>query len=64
MEMLWVISTVAVNCYIMISGYFLINRIEHRWKGIIKVWSEAVFYSFIIYLLIMHCTKILSGILL
>lgn len=50
MEMLWVISTVAVNCYIMISGYFLIHKTEHRWKGIIKVWSEAVFYSFTIYL--------------
>lgn len=49
MEMLWIISTVAVNCYIMISGYFLIQKTEHRWKGIIKVWIETVFYSLIIY---------------
>lgn len=51
MEVLWVISTVAVNCYIMISGYFLIHKTEHRWNGILKVLTETIFYSLIIYII-------------
>ena len=45
LEALYVISCVAVNCFVMISGYFLIDKMSYRWKGILNVWLETFFYS-------------------
>lgn len=42
---LYILSCVAVNCFVMISGYFLIERNTWRWKGIMKTWIETLFYS-------------------
>ena len=47
MESLYVISTVAVNCFVMISGYFLIQKRNLRWNGIIKIWAQTLFYSIV-----------------
>lgn len=45
MEALWVLSGVAVNCYVMITGYFLINKKEIRWDGVCRTWIQTLFYS-------------------
>ena len=45
MEPLYILSCVAVNCYVMITGYFLITKMTLRWNGIIKTWLQTFFYS-------------------
>jgi len=45
------ISAVEINCYVLISGYFLIKS-EFRFNRIIKIWGETFFYSFFICILI------------
>ena len=44
MEALYLISCVAVNCFVMISGYFLIEKVQFRWNGILRTWIQTVFY--------------------
>ena len=41
----------SVNCYVLITGYFLIDRTDFRWKGIWKVWSTTWVYAVGIFLL-------------
>lgn len=43
-------ANVAVNCYIFISGYFLIKS-ECRPKKLLNIWKEVLFYSVSIFLL-------------
>lgn len=45
MEPLYILSGTAVNCYVMITGYFLIDKLGYRWNGILKTWFLAFFYS-------------------
>ncbi len=45
------ISIIAVNCYVLISGYFLINS-KFKWKKVLQLWGETLFYSITIYFLI------------
>lgn len=47
MEPLYILSGTAVNCYVMITGYFLIDKLGYRWNGILKTWFLAFFYSLI-----------------
>lgn len=49
---------VAVNCYVLISGYFLVDS-KFKFRKIFTLWLEVLFYSLIIYLglLFMHKTK-------
>lgn len=49
------ISSIAVNCFILISGYFMINRYQINYKRFEKVWLHAFFYTLIIVLFI--CIK-------
>ena len=49
MEILYIIACISVNCYVMITGYFLSDRTVFRWKGIIGVWIQTVFYGLIIW---------------
>lgn len=42
---------VAVNCYVLISGYFLIES-HFTWKKVLKLWGETLFYSVFIYILL------------
>lgn len=37
---------VAVNCYVLITGYFLINKTEFKVLKIEKIWFHAFFYIF------------------
>jgi len=47
MEPLYILSGTAVNCYVMVTGYFLIDRLTFRWKGILRTWLMTVFYSLV-----------------
>ena len=47
MEPLYILSGTAVNCYVMITGYFLIDRFSFRWTGIIRTWFVTFFYSLV-----------------
>lgn len=51
LEPLWIFALTAVNCYVMITGYFLIERRNLRWKGIIRTIVQTQFYSVVIFLL-------------
>lgn len=45
MEPFYIISGISVNCYVMITGYFLIEKTKFRWRGGINVWIQTLFYS-------------------
>ena len=51
LELMKLIALPSVNCYVLISGYFLIDKNQYRWKGIWRIWSETWFYAVSIYLL-------------
>jgi len=42
------IFCVAVNCFVMISGYFLIYKTSYRWNSLIRLWLQVLFYSVMI----------------
>ena len=44
-ELTYIIACIAVNCYVLITGYFCINKTEFRWNGIIKTIIATLFYS-------------------
>lgn len=45
LEMMKLAVLPSVDCYILISGYFMIERSGFRWSGILRVWTETFFYS-------------------
>ncbi|HEX2868881.1 MAG TPA: acyltransferase [Ignavibacteriales bacterium] len=45
------VSVAAVNCYVLISGYFLVTS-RFKVKKLIRLWLEVLFYSAGIYLLL------------
>lgn len=45
MELLWVIACIGVDCFVMLTGYFMINKTEMRWRGVVKTWLQTLFYS-------------------
>lgn len=50
-----IISMVAVNCFVLISGYFLCQKKENKeniLKKIIRLWIQTEMYSIGIYLLL------------
>lgn len=49
LELLKLITLVSVNCYILITGYFMASQTRLRIKGIWKVWSTTWIYSVCIY---------------
>lgn len=49
LELLKFIVQPCVNCYILITGYFLINKTNFRIEGTWKAWSETWFYSVLIF---------------
>lgn len=48
-EIIWLIACVAVDCFVMISGYFLVDRVSFRWTGTLVVWFETFFYSLVLF---------------
>lgn len=51
MESLYLLSQVAVNCYVMITGYFLIDKLQYRWKGIFRIIIQTLFYSILFFVI-------------
>ncbi|MCU7496147.1 MAG: acyltransferase [Ignavibacteria bacterium] len=45
------ISMVSVNCYVLISSYFLVNA-QFRLKRLLRLWLQILFYSIGIYLVL------------
>lgn len=48
MLLLETICIVAVNCYVLITGYFQVKS-KFKVKKVIKIWIKVVFYSIVIY---------------
>lgn len=48
---------VAVNCYVIISGYFLVDA-KFKFKKLINIWLEVIFYSIIIYVILLFTDNI------
>ena len=51
-DLMLVFSSIAVNLYVMTSGYFLVD-LNFKASRIVRTWSVACFYSFVITLLFM-----------
>ena len=51
LQIMKLIALPSVNCYILITGFFMVNNAQWRLKGIWKVWSTTWFYAVSIYLL-------------
>lgn len=52
--MLESLSYVAVNCYVLISGYLLINSTKFRFKRVFDIWLQVFFYSVGIFLIFIY----------
>lgn len=48
----YMLTQVCVNCYVLISGYFLVKS-KYRLQKLVALWLEVVFYSFAIKLIFM-----------
>lgn len=44
LQLLSVFTSTGVNCFVLISGYFLIEKMEIR-RSVFKIWFQTVFYS-------------------
>ncbi|MDF2865671.1 MAG: hypothetical protein K0R72_483 [Clostridia bacterium] len=56
----WIIEAfciVAVNCYVYITGYFLVNS-NFKIKKILKLWGQVLFYSLSIYFVLLFTNLI------
>ena len=51
-DFLLVFSSIAVNLYVMISGYFLVD-LDFKLSRVVRTWTNALFYSCIITVLFM-----------
>lgn len=45
MELLWVIACIGVDCFVMLTGYFMIGKTGMRWHGVMKTYLATLFYS-------------------
>lgn len=48
LELTYIFACIAVNCYVMITGYFCISKIEFRWNGFFKTIFATLFYSLLL----------------
>ena len=48
----YALCQVCVNCYVMLSGYYLVHS-KFRLQKLVALWMETVFYAFILKLLFM-----------
>ena len=49
---IYMLTQVCVNCYVLLSGYFLVKS-KFRLQKLVALWMEVVFYSFVIKLIFM-----------
>lgn len=54
---LFILVQVCVNCFVLISGYFLVKS-EFKIKKLAQLWIEVVFYSLVIKLILMAAGEI------
>lgn len=45
MELLWLLAGIGVDCFVMITGYYMIGKETMRWGGALKTWAQTLFYS-------------------
>lgn len=50
LEAIKLISLVSVNCFVLISGYFMMGTDSFRFKGMYRVWFQTLFYGVAVYL--------------
>ena len=59
----YALCQVCVNCYVMLSGYYLLNSKFHVYK-LVALWMQVIFYSFVLRALFMimgrHAFSIVS----
>lgn len=57
-EYITYLTAVGVNCYVLISGYFLVKS-EFKLHKVVKIWFQTLFYSVGIYV-ILTCVGIIN----
>ena len=50
MEAFYLTSCIGVNCFVMISGYYLLEKYYFRWKSLMNLWVTTMFYAVSLYL--------------
>lgn len=50
-DLLFLMSSIGVDCFVMITGYFMIENVEMRWCGVLKTWAQTLFYAAAIFLI-------------
>ena len=43
----YVLTSTGVNCFVLLSGYFLIQRTDFR-SSLLKIWIQTIFYSILL----------------
>lgn len=51
LQFISVFASTGVNCFVLITGYFLSTTHRFRAKGFLNIWAETVFYTIVIGLL-------------
>lgn len=49
-DLFFLMTGIGVDCFVMITGYFMIENTEMRWRGMLKTWVLTLFYAIVIYL--------------
>ena len=50
-QLLFIIADVAVDCYVLITGYFMVGRTQFCLKKLLGIWYQVVLYSISIYMI-------------
>lgn len=53
MEIMKLVALVSVNCYVLMTGFFMAGKTDFRIRGMWNVWSQTWFYSVALWLLMM-----------
>lgn len=44
---IYILTSTGVNCFVLLSGYFLIQRTDFR-SSLLKIWIQTIFYSILL----------------
>ena len=59
--MIGCLAKVSTNCYILITGYFIIHQTSPKWEKIPKTWAPIVFYSVLLFFVFLLCSNLRLG---
>lgn len=45
------LGKIGVNLFVLVSGYFLINSVKSNWPKVVRLWTQMLFYSVVLFLL-------------